>query len=110
MYSFISHSVLFKIENPLILLSKLLPLFNWRLLPIMVEFRIKPTISLQLVEDSTMRYFIETPMTELRKKRPVISSFPPGCKVSPHNSKVSVEQKLAFSNNVALVETTKTWP
>ena len=34
----------------------------------MVEFRIKPTISLQLVEDSTIRYFILLAQIPYRRK------------------------------------------
>ena len=42
------------------------------------------------------------------KKRPGVSSCPPGCKISPYNSKVCIEQNLAISKNVALVEACKT--
>ena len=61
MYAFINHCIVFKIENPLIYISKLLSLFHCQLLPIMVEFRVKSTVSLQLGENSMMRSFIETP-------------------------------------------------
>ena len=35
------------------------------------------------------------------KTRPGVSSCPPGCKISPHNSKVSIEQNFASSNYAA---------
>ena len=33
--------------------------------------------------------------------------MPPGCKISPHNSKVSIEQNFASSDNIAVVEIIK---
>ena len=43
-----------------------------------------------------------------RRTRPGVSSCPPGCKISPYNSKVCIEQNLVISKNVALVEAIKT--
>ena len=40
--------------------------------------------------------------------RPGVSSCPPGCKISPHNSKVSIEQNFALSSNVTVLKTNKT--
>ena len=40
--------------------------------------------------------------------RPGVSSCPLGCKISPYNSKVCIEQNLVISKNVALVEAIKT--
>ena len=43
-----------------------------------------------------------------RETRPGVSSCPPGFKISPYNSKVSIEQNLDNSKNFALVEAIKT--
>ena len=39
--------------------------------------------------------------------RPGVSSCPPGCKIYPQNSKVSIDQNFASYNNKAVVETIK---
>ena len=44
------------------------------------------------------------------KTRLGVSSCPPGCIISPHNSKVSIDQFFWNSSNVAVVETIKLKP
>ena len=42
-----------------------------------------------------------------KETRPGVSSCPPGCKIYPQNSKVSIDQNFASYNNKAVVETIK---
>ena len=66
------------------------------------EFALCPPLTHCDIESATMWW--------ININKTGFSSCPTGCKISPHNSKVSIEQNFASSNKVAVVETIKlTW-